>query len=469
MARGVTDRVAALVIGGGVSGLVCAHALRKAGVDALCLEASDRPGGSIRTEQRDGYLLELGPQSFTGTAQLLRLFDELGIREKIVQAPTGAPRYVLIGGKLLRVPMSPPAFLTSGFVSLGTKFALLRDVFGKNAPPDSDESIADFTRRKFSVQMLDRLVGPFVSGVYAGDPEKLSLRSAFPMLHDTETRKGSIIRGMLSKAKERKPDQPRQRPTLLNFRDGTQTFTNALAANLNDRFLPNTVVRMIAVDRSGPVPVFQVTVRTGAEQKSVLTDHVIVATPTSVAAILLRGVESTIADRLAEIEYAPVAVVSLAYSKQQIGDPLHGFGFLVPRSAGLQTLGTVWNSSLFPNRAPEGYALLTSFVGGATNPTAVKLPPVDDLTEVVHREIAPLLGIRAKPTFSNIAMYQQALPQYNLGHSARLAAIHKARQNLPNLWLAGNYLRGPAIGACVEQSVAVAEQVAQEIISRRGR
>ncbi len=322
MARGVTDRVAALVIGGGVSGLVCAHALRKAGVDALCLEASDRPGGSIRTEQRDGYLLELGPQSFTGTAQLLRLFDELGIREKIVQAPTGAPRYVLIGGKLLRVPMSPPAFLTSGFVSLGTKFALLRDVFGKNAPPDSDESIADFTRRKFSVQMLDRLVGPFVSGVYAGDPEKLSLRSAFPMLHDAETRKGSIIRGMLSKAKERKPDQPRQRPTLLNFRDGTQTFTNALAANLNDRFLPNTVVRMIAVDRSGPVPVFQVTVRTGAEQKSVLTDHVIVATPTSVAAILLRGVESTIADRLAEIEYAPVAVVSLAYSKQQIDDPV---------------------------------------------------------------------------------------------------------------------------------------------------
>jgi protoporphyrinogen/coproporphyrinogen III oxidase len=453
-------RVTALVIGGGISGLVCAYALRKARLDALLVEMTGSPGGAIRTEQRDGYLLELGPQSFSGTALMLALFDELGIRDQVVQAPAGAPRYVLINGTLQKVPLSPPAFLTSGFVGLGTKFALLRDIIGKSVPPEKDESIADFIRRKFSAEMLDRLVGPFVSGVYAGDPEKLSLRSAFPMLYEAEKRKGSIVRGLLSKTKaNRGPNQPRKRPTLLSFKNGTQTFTDALATKLGDRFSPNTVVRMIAVDRSGPSPTFQATIRTGAEQHQVLADQIVVATPTTVAEVLLRGIEPLIANRLAEIEYAPIAVVSLAYSKQDIGDPLHGFGFLVPRSARIKTLGTVWNTSLFPNRAPEGQALLTSFIGGAVNPDSFKLPAPDDLVELVHNEIAPLLKITAKPVFSNIAIYPKALPQYNLGHSARLAAIDEARKNRSNLHLVGNYLRGPSIGACVEQSLAVAEQI----------
>ena len=151
----MTQRVAALVIGGGVSGLVCAYTLRKAGIDALLVEASDRAGGAIRTERRNGYLLELGPQSFSGTPQMLQLFDELGIRQQVVEAPSGAPRYVLVNGKLQRVPMSPPAFLGSGLVGLGTKFALLRDVLGTSNPPKEDESIADFVRRKFSAQMLE--------------------------------------------------------------------------------------------------------------------------------------------------------------------------------------------------------------------------------------------------------------------------------------------------------------------------
>jgi protoporphyrinogen/coproporphyrinogen III oxidase len=454
----VTQRVAALVIGGGISGLVCAHALRKAGVDTLLVEASDRAGGAIRTERCDGYLLELGPQSFSTTALMLQLFDELGIRQQVVQAPSGAPRYVLVNGKLEKVPMSPPAFLTSGLVGIGTKFALLRDVIGKSAPPEKDESIADFVRRKFSAEMLDRLVGPFVSGVYAGDPEKLSLRSAFPTLYEAEKSKGSAIRGMLANAKKQPSDRPRQRPTLLSFVDGTQTFSNALAAKLGDRLSLNTVVRIVVEDDSGSTPAFQVTVRTGAEQHAIVADHVIVATPTNVAGTLLRDVEPSISSKLAEIEYASIAVVSLGYVKSEIGDPLHGFGFLIPRSAGVRTLGTVWNTSLFPQRAPEGNALLTSFIGGATDPDAVRLS-ADELSAIVHKETAQILKIRGNPTFSNVTTYARALPQYNLGHAARLAAIEEARKSHPNLWLLGNYLRGPAIGACVEQALAVAEQI----------
>jgi len=426
-------------------------------MDALLLEMSDRAGGVIRTERLDGYLLELGPQSFNGTAPMLQLFEELGIRQQVTQAPAGAPRYVLVNGALRKVPMSPPAFLTSGFVGIGTKLALLRDVIGTSAAPENDESIGDFVRRKFSPEMLDRLVGPFVSGVYAGDPEKLSLRSAFPMVYEAEKAKGSVVRGMLANAKKRPPNQPRQRPTLLSFAEGTQTFTDALAAKLGDRLWLNTVVRFVAKDGSGPTAAFQVTIRRGAEQHSIVADHLIFATPTSVATILLRGVDPTIAQRLDEIEYAPIAVVSLGYKKNEIGDPLHGFGFLVPRSAKIRTLGAVWNTSLFPTRAPDGHALLTSFIGGATDPEVIRNP--EDLVPTVHKEVASMLKISGNPAFSNVAIYPKALPQYNLGYSARLAAIDEARKAHPNLHLVGNYLRGPSIGACVEQAIAVADQI----------
>jgi protoporphyrinogen/coproporphyrinogen III oxidase len=457
---GVTQRVAALVIGGGISGLVCAYSLQKAGVDVVLAEASDRAGGAIRTERRDGYLLELGPQSFSGTAQMLQLFDEIGIREQVVQAPARAPRYVLVNGSLQKVPMSPPAFLASRLVGVGTKLALLLDFGSTSVPPKTDESIADFVRRKFSAEMLDRLVGPFVSGVYAGDPEKLSLRSAFPTVHDAEKRKGSVIRGMLSKDEKKiLSGQPRQRPTLLSFRDGTQTFPDALAAKLGDRVRPNGSVTSIERDDSSSNNAFRVTVRTArGEQQVIVADNIIVTTPTFVAAALLGEIEPAIAWRMAKIEYAPIAVVSLGYSKSEIGDSLDGFGFLIPRSAGVRTLGTVWNSSLFPNRAPDGQALLTSFIGGATDPLAVKLA-LEELAATVHKELSAILKIRSKPTFSNVSIYPRALPQYNLGHGECLAAIDEARKKHPNLWLIGNYLRGPAIGACVEQALSVAADI----------
>ncbi|MBV8515548.1 MAG: protoporphyrinogen oxidase, partial [Acidobacteria bacterium] len=392
----MTQRVEALVVGGGISGLVCAYALRKAGIDALLVEASDRVGGAIRTDQRDGYLFESGPQSFSGTAQMLQLFDEIGIRQQVVEAPARVPRYVLVNGTLQKVPMSPPALLGSRLVGVGTKLALLLDFGSTTVPPTNDESIADFVRRKFSAEMLDRLVGPFVSGVYAGDPEKLSLRSAFPMVHDAEKRKGSVIRGMLSKDEKKiLSGPPRQRPTLLSFRGGTQTFPDALAAKLGDRVRRNASVTSVVRDAASST--FQVTVRTeGAEELVIVAYDIIVTTSTFVAATLLGGIDPTIASLLAKIEYAPIAVVSLGYSKSEVGDLLNGFGFLIPRSAGVRTLGTVWNSSLFPNRAPDGQALLTSFIGGATDPLAVKLSP-DELAAIVHKEISTILKIRSGP------------------------------------------------------------------------
>jgi oxygen-dependent protoporphyrinogen oxidase len=448
----MTLHVPVLIVGGGISGLVCAHALRKAGVNALLIEASDRPGGSIHSERREGYLLELGPQSFSGTSPLIALCSELGIAGEIVQAPPHAPRYVLVDGALKQVPLSPPAFLKSDLVSARTKWTIARDVFGKSTPPQHDESVAAFVRRKYSAELLDRLVGPFVSGVYAGDPEQLSLRSAFPMLHDAEKRKGSLIRGMMAKSGE----GPRQRPALQSFREGTETLPRTLAAQLGSALRFNARVTRVESDSGDGA--FRLTVQLPNYEETILADNLVVATPTDVAAGILSGMSPTLESLLGAIEYAPVAAVSLGYRRSEVGHPLTGFGFLVPRSAGLRVLGTVWNSSLFPGRAPNGHVLLTSFVAGATDPQAATLPP-EELTRLVHREIAPLLTIREAPTFSSVTIFPRALPQYNLGHAERLAAIEDQRTKCPNLWLAGNYLRGPSIGACVEQSLSVANQI----------
>jgi oxygen-dependent protoporphyrinogen oxidase len=453
----VTRHVPALVVGAGISGLVCTYALRKTGIDAQLVEASPQPGGVIQSITRDGFLLELGPQSFSGTAALRQLCAELGISDQLLEAPPHAPRYVLVDGRLKPVPLNPPAFFSSGLISGATKWALIRDIFGKTVPPEADESVAAFVRRKFSAQLLDRLVGPFVSGVYAGDPEQLSVRSAFPQLYEAEATSGSIVRGMMRLAKSKKG--PRERPALQTFRDGNETLVRSLANKIGPAL--RTQVRGIGITR-GNDGTFDVRLESNGVGEALSAKSIIFATPTDVAGNLLSEVHAAFEPLLTPIEYAAVAVVSLGYRKSDIGHSLDGFGFLVPRSAGLRDLGTVWNSSLFPGRAPQGRALLTSFVGGATDPAAAKLK-LEELANLVHREISPFLSIKNAPVFSNVTIWPRALPQYNLGHAERLAAIAKLCSRFPGLWLTGNYLRGPAIGSCVEQALAVADEVRMAI------
>jgi oxygen-dependent protoporphyrinogen oxidase len=453
----VTRHVPALVIGGGISGLVCAYALRKSGIDAQLLEASPRLGGVIQSITRDGYLLELGPQSFSSTSALRQLCAELGISTEILEASPHAPRYVLIDGKLRPVPLSPPAFFMSSLIDGSTKWALLRDIFGKSSPPDADESIAAFTRRKFSAQLLDRLVGPFVSGVYAGDPERLSVRSAFPQLYEAEKSSGSIVRGMLRLAKIKKG--PRERPTLQTFHKGNESLVHAISKNLGQSM--HTNARVTKLEKNSDTS-FTVQLE-GSENKDTLSANaLILSTPPDSTAKLLGNLNSSFETHLSPVEFAAVAVVSLGYPKSAIGHFLEGFGFLVPRSAGLRVLGTIWNSSLFPNRAPDGQALLTSFVGGTTDPAAAKLTP-DNLAVLVHREISSVLSIKGEPVFLNVTIWPHALPQYSLGHADRLSAVTTLLKNHPGIWLTGNYLRGPAIGACVEQALATAEEVAKRL------
>src|SRR5262249_9115899 len=348
-----------IVIGAGISGLACAYAFKKRNVDVLVLESNDSPGGMIHSVSENGFLFETGPQSFSTTGQLISLIEDLGLANELVPAPAKAPRYILVNGQLRPVPLSPGALLTSPLLKWSTKFSILRDSFGKSFPPAEDESIADFVRRKFTPELLDLLVGPFVSGIYAGDPEKISLRAAFPTLHEAEKTAGSIVRGMKAASKNRKGR--RIKPALASFSRGNKILIEAFAGKLGDALHTAGHVSQIARTNDGR---FTIDSNTGQFQ----SHHLVIATPTPVAASLLGNLVPAAANALTQIEYAPVALVSLGYRRADVRDSLNGFGFLVPRSAGLKILGTVWNSSLFPNRAPSDQVQLTSFLGGATDP-----------------------------------------------------------------------------------------------------
>ncbi len=452
----MTAYVPALVVGAGISGLVCAYALRKAGIDAQVVESSANSGGVIRSERRDGYLVEFGPQSFTATSFILNLCRELQIDNQLVKAPSNVPRFVLIKEELRTVPLSPPAFITSSLFGVTTKWQILRDLLGHSAPPEGTESVAAFTRRKFTPELLEKLVGPFVSGIYAGDPEKLGLRSAFPQLYEAEKFTGSVIRGLFRAGKNRGASE---KPTLQSFRNGNQTLTDALAANLGSNLQCGTEARSVGLASSSlTASTFEVTIFANGQQETITTAQLIIATPALQAAALLRGVNPRFESTLTQFEYAPVAVVSLGYPKAAIRHSLNSFGFLVPRSSGLRILGTVFNSSLFPSRAPENHVLLTSFIGGVTDPEVASLSE-PELVSAVHRELTPILGIsQQQPAFANIKVWPRAIPQFNIGHFQRISDLALLQSRYPGLSFAGNYLHGPSLGVCVEQALTVTLQ-----------
>jgi oxygen-dependent protoporphyrinogen oxidase len=443
-----------IVIGGGISGLACAFRLRQLGIDVTVLEASPRAGGVIATEEKNGFLFESGPQSFLATEGLLGLIRDTGLENDLVTADARAPRFVMHRGRLEQVPMGPVPLFTTSLLSVGSKLRLIAEPFGHSRPPDADESVADFVRRKFGSEILDYLVSPFVSGVYAGDPETLSWKSAFPSAYGWELQHGSVLRGALRK----RPTEHQPRPPLCSFRRGMSALTQGLAEKLGHSLHTGTRVESLATAKREAASVYDLSISHEGTSEQMTARAVIVAAPAYTASQILRGVLPDAAKCLSGIAYAPVAVVAEAYQRKQIGHPLRGFGFLVPRTEHLRTLGTVWNSSLFPGRGPDGTVVLTSFAGGATDPHIVG-KECREIAEIVDGEIGRVLSITGPPAEQAVWRLEKALPQYNLGHSKRTDAIAQDLARVPGLFLAGNYLEGPSIGDCVTQGFKTAEAV----------
>jgi len=447
----VTSPHHTIIIGGGISGLACAWRLQQAGEPVLLLEESDRAGGAIQSVVRGGFVFELGPQSVLTNPALLELISGVGLDSEMLRADNRAPRFVLLDGRLHRVPMAPPSLLTTSLLSTRTKLRLLAEPFRKSAPPEPDESVAAFVRRKFGAELLERLVGPFVSGVYAGDPERLSLRSAFPAVYQWEKKYGSVLKG----AMKSRPSKDQPRPGLCSFRGGLVALPRGIAQRLGASLRFQCRVTSLRKAASGR---YMVAVECGGRKESLLANRLVVAASPLAASELLKELSPHLAATLARIPYAAVAIVSAGYRREQVRHPLEGFGFLVPRKEGLHVLGTVWSSSLFPGRAPAGMVSVASFVGGATNPNIVEKPE-EEIFRVVEAEVARVLKIEGPPVERIVRSYRYALPQYNLGHSQILREMREELAKSPGLFFTGNYLEGPSVANCVEQAFRTADAV----------
>lgn len=458
-----TNRV--VVIGGGISGLACAHRLKRQGADVMLLESSDHAGGLIGTVQQKGFLFERGPQSFQGTPALLDLARELGIESELLRANPSAPRYVLRGGRLRKVPLSPQALVGSSLLGLGSRWKIVSEPFRRTSTPGHEESVAEFVRRKFGHEILEYLVSPFVSGVYAGDPEQLSLRAAFPTLEEWERQFGSVLRGAMKSRPA--SGERRKAPPLCSFRQGMSTLTDTLAHDLSTSLRTGVRVEQLSkVD--GGAPRFEIHLVENGRNAVVDATAVVLATPAYVSAHLVASMSPQLAQLLSGIPYAPVATVAAGYYSKQFKAPPDGFGFLIPRKEKMRTLGTVWNSSLFPGRAPDGCALMTSFLGGATDPRLVHKADTE-ITAIASSENQRILEIIGEPIATATWKYEKALPQYNLGHGHIVERVREETAQLPGIFFSGNYLEGPAIGKCLEQAARTADQVRERAVSIAGR
>ncbi len=454
-----TDR-SCIVIGGGVSGLCAAYWLTHENFDVTVLEREDIPGGAMKTVRKDGYLIDTGPNSSLETTPLFdELFNSLGIIDRRVYANESSnKRYILRNGKLHPIPMSPVAFLKTKLWSTKGKLRLLKEPFIGRA--NGEESIAQFVERRLGREFLDYAINPFVAGVYAGNPEELSVRSAFPKLYRLEEVYGGLIKGTIKGRKERKQraEQSKQSAKMFSFIDGMGTFTNALGNALGDRLILSAKVISIKKKKQA----FTVTAETPNGKKEYSAKRVILSIPAHHAAHLLTSIDSSISDTLSKIYYPPVTMVFFGYKTDAVSHPLDGFGYLIPAKEQRKILGTIWSSTIFPNRTQEGYAAFTTFVGGSRQPEVTENDE-STLREIVHNEIASILGVSEEPEFYYIKEWKHAIPQYKFGYADTIKKIEQFERSHPGVYLCSNYRGGISVGDCVMSARRTVDKILQEI------
>lgn len=436
-----------IVVGAGLSGLSAAWAIARSGGDVELLEATPRPGGVARSERRDGFLVELGPNTVRPTAPLWNLVAALGLGGEALLTDPRSPRYVDFGGELHPLPMGPGALVRSRLLSASGKWRLLTEPFRRSAPAE-DETVADFVRRRLGPEAAERLVEPFVAGVFAGSASRLSIAAAFPRLARWERERGSLVLGAV--ADRRRSPRPATPPPrgLLSFRDGLEALPRALAAALGPAFRPDAAASAIA-----PRPGGGWTVTFGSQQRD--ADRILLAVPAHAAARLVEGIAPDAASALAAIPHPPLAVLHLSWPESALPRPLVGFGHLVCPDPGRRILGAVWSSSLFPGRAPSGRALLTVFLGGTRDPGAPSLSD-DALTDIAARDLRAEGLARGDPDLVLLTRWERSIPQYERGHQRRIAAISAAEHRWPGLRFLGNYRGGVSVGDVVASGLEAA-------------
>ncbi|HSK63964.1 MAG TPA: protoporphyrinogen oxidase [Pyrinomonadaceae bacterium] len=450
-----------VVIGGGISGLAAAHRLHELdpGLNVTLLEASSRLGGTLQTDEHEGFLLERGPDSFISEKpEAVALAKRLGLESHLIETnPDQRRSFIVRNGRLRPVPegfqlMAPSRlwpFLTTDIFSLTGKARMAADLIlpRRSANGVADESLSSFVRRRLGCEALERMAQPMVGGIYTADPETLSLRATLPRFLDMERDHRSLILAMLRKSRSQKGTSGARYSLFLSFDRGMEVLVRALGkceTRLN--------TRVVAIERER-----RFKIKTDKEEP-IYADAVVIALPAYVAASLLANLNPALASQLNRIKYASTATINLGYRREAVRHPLNGFGFVVPFVEKRSLIACTFSSVKFSGRAPENHVLLRAFAGGALQPDMFALHEAEMLTRVEH-DLRQLLGIDEQPLFTKVSKWENSMPQYEVGHLDRVAAIESALAQLPDLQLAGNAYRGAGIPDCIRSGETAAEKL----------
>jgi len=465
-----------VIIGAGISGLATAYAVEQLAekaeldVETQVLERLERTGGKIWSVQEQGFLCEWGPNGFLDNKPMtLDLCRQLGINHQLLRSDDNARKRFIYSDKMLhRLPENGPSFLKSKLISWPGKVRLAGEMLVPTRRDGADETLAEFARRRLGEEALNKLIAPMVSGIFAGNPETMSLQSCFPRIHQLEQEHGGLLKAMVKLSRKKRAEKKAGKTVasaagpggvLTSFQDGIQQLTDGVATALKGEVRVSSGVTEITQKQDG----FQLKLEDGSQIEA---EILVSAAPAHALAGMLENLSSRAAELLREIPYASMNVVCFGYQQERIEHDLNGFGYLIPKAEGCNILGTLWDSSIFPNRAPEGQVLLRSMMGGATNQAAIQLSE-EEVKARVMVDLREIMGIMAEPDFVQIFRHQRAIPQYTRGHASRLLALGDALQDHPDLLLTGNAFFGVGLNDCVNSSNQTATRVIEQIQQRR--
>ena len=442
------------VVGAGITGLTAAHELTRAGHAVTVFEARSEAGGAIRTIQRDGWLVEAGPntlllrdRSFDG------FFSETGLDGELqVANPESDKRFIVRGGRPHALPQGPLGAVFTPIFNLRGKLRVLWEPFVPQNRTNPDETLDSFARRRVGQEFLDYAVNPFVGGVYACAPEDLCVRHALQRLWRLEQNHGSLVKGSIALMRAKRKSGERTKSRLVSFRGGMQTLPATLARRLGDAFRPNTEI----VDLERGAVAWRIHTRAAGLAGVEEFEQVLLCTSAPALARLEVGGAMPLAS-LAAMPYSAVVSVALGFERSAVPHPLDGFGMLVPAKENRRILGSLFSSTLFPGRAPEGRVLLTTFVGGR-QPELAALPEAE-IEQIVRAELAELLGVRAEPVFRQLSHWPQAIPKYTVEFGQFAATMEAFERDHAGLFLAGHFRNGISLSDCLAAGRAVAARV----------
>jgi len=489
------------IIGAGITGLTAAFYLKRKSIPVTVYEASGRVGGVIQSLRQDGWLAEFGPNTLLETSPKIgQLVRDAGLQSRRLDPDLKAEaRYVVRYRRPIAMPGSPLGFVATDLFSLKAKLAVLREPFVPRRHDGVEESIAQFVVRRFNQEFLDHAIDALVAGIYAGDPHRLSLTHAFPKLKALEDNYGSMIKGQIFGARDRKRsgEVAKDRAPKFSFDEGLQVLPDTLAAQLGDAVRLNTSVTKLIQTADG----WRLTLSEGRVPRAPLTTNEDGVSPSSPlrefeaehSAVIYCGTAFRLAELkvewsaglrpgtspisnhagteagapsnpgldlapFSEIRYPPVASVVLGFRREDVAHPCAGFGMLIPKIEGFKILGTIFSSSLFPNRAPAGHLTLTSYIGGERHPDLASLPP-EKLFELTCEDLRVLLGVKGKPVFAHTVFWPRAIPQYNVGYGRYRELMAEIENRAAGFFLAGHYRDGISVGDTIVSACKVVERV----------